>query len=42
MVTKAKTGGGRRGSIDLEQRVFERYLSTAISTDNEEVEKSTS
>ncbi|KAL6150296.1 P-type ATPase [Exserohilum turcicum] len=39
---EAKTGGGRRGSIDLEQRVFERYLSTAISTDNEEVEKSTS
>lgn len=31
----AKNGGGRRGSIDLEQRVFERYLSTAISTDGD-------
>ncbi|KAF2011992.1 sodium P-type ATPase-like protein [Aaosphaeria arxii CBS 175.79] len=28
--------GIRRGSIDLEQRVFERYLSTAVSTDEEE------
>jgi P-type Na+/K+ transporter len=26
---------GRRGSIDLEARVFERYLSTAISTDDD-------
>ncbi|KAF1919362.1 hypothetical protein BDU57DRAFT_491645 [Ampelomyces quisqualis] len=32
---EAKNGGGRRGSIDLEQRVFERYLSTAISTDGD-------
>lgn len=31
--------GGRRGSVDLEQRVFERYLSTAISTDGESDEK---
>lgn len=36
---EAKNGGGRRGSIDLEQRVFERYLSTAISTDGESDEK---
>ncbi|CAA9959222.1 hypothetical protein CFE70_002732 [Pyrenophora teres f. teres 0-1] len=36
---EAKTGGGRRGSIDLESRVFERYLSTAISTDGEDAEK---
>ncbi|KAI2482274.1 Sodium transport ATPase 5, partial [Pyrenophora tritici-repentis] len=36
---EAKNGGGRRGSIDLESRVFERYLSTAISTDGEEAEK---
>jgi Na+-exporting ATPase len=35
----AKNGGGRRGSVDLEQRVFERYLSTAISTDGESDEK---
>jgi Na+-exporting ATPase len=34
--SEAKNGGGRRGSIDLEQRVFERYLSTAISTDDGE------
>jgi len=27
--------GARRGSVDLEQRVFERYLSAAISTDDE-------
>ncbi|ORY15986.1 sodium P-type ATPase-like protein [Clohesyomyces aquaticus] len=26
---------GRRGSVDLEKRVFERYISTAISTDDE-------
>ncbi len=31
--------GVRRGSIDLEQRVFERYLSTAISTDGKTDEK---
>jgi len=31
--------GVRRGSIDLEQRVFERYLSTAISTDDDMGEK---
>jgi len=37
-----KNGVGRRGSIDLEQRVFERYLSTAISTDGESDEKKTS
>ncbi|EAT82901.2 hypothetical protein SNOG_09636 [Parastagonospora nodorum SN15] len=36
---EAKMGGGRRGSVDLEQRVFERYLSTAISTDGESDEK---
>jgi Na+-exporting ATPase len=30
-----KQSGARRGSIDLESRVFERYLSTAISTDEE-------
>ncbi|KAH8726453.1 hypothetical protein GQ44DRAFT_758739 [Phaeosphaeriaceae sp. PMI808] len=35
----AKAGTGRRGSVDLEQRVFERYLSTAISTDGESDEK---
>lgn len=29
--------GDRRGSVDLEKRVFERYLSTAISTDDEKV-----
>lgn len=29
--------GVRRGSIDLEKRVFERYLSTAVSTDDEKV-----
>ncbi|KAF2123411.1 potassium/sodium eff [Dothidotthia symphoricarpi CBS 119687] len=34
-----KTGGGRRGSIDLESRVFERYLSTAISSDGDHDEK---
>lgn len=27
--------GVRRGSIDLEKRVFERYLSTAVSSDDE-------
>ncbi|KAF2878060.1 sodium P-type ATPase-like protein [Massariosphaeria phaeospora] len=27
--------GVRRGSVDVEQRVFERYLSTAVSTDDE-------
>jgi potassium/sodium efflux P-type ATPase len=32
-----KQAGIRRGSIDLEKRVFERYLSTAISTDDEKV-----
>jgi Na+-exporting ATPase len=32
---KDKQSGARRGSIDLESRVFERYLSTAISTDDE-------
>jgi Na+-exporting ATPase len=37
--SEAKKGGGRRGSVDLEQRVFERYLSTAISTDGESDEK---
>ena len=31
--------GLRRGSIDLEQRVFERYLSTAVSTDGDMDEK---
>lgn len=30
---------GRRGSVDLEARVFERYLSTAISTDDNEEKK---
>jgi Na+-exporting ATPase len=34
---KEGKNGGRRGSVDLEQRVFERYLSTAISTDDEKV-----
>lgn len=34
-----KNGGGRRGSIDLESRVFERYLSTAISSDGDNEEK---
>jgi Na+-exporting ATPase len=34
---EGKTGGGRRGSVDIEGRVFERYLSTAISTDDEKV-----
>lgn len=29
--------GMRRGSVDLEKRTFERYLSTAISTDEEKV-----
>lgn len=29
--------GIRRGSVDLEKRTFERYLSTAISTDDEKV-----
>jgi Na+-exporting ATPase len=29
------TGGDRKGLVDLEQRVFERYLSTAVSTDDE-------
>jgi Na+-exporting ATPase len=38
----AKAGVGRRGSVDLEQRVFERYLSTAISTDCEGDEKARS
>ncbi|EMD93005.1 hypothetical protein COCC4DRAFT_196836 [Bipolaris maydis ATCC 48331] len=38
----AKNGGGRRGSIDLEQRVFERYLSTAISTDEDAADKKSS
>ena len=31
--------GGRRGSVDLEARVFERYLSTAISTDEDNEKK---
>ncbi|KAH7075122.1 hypothetical protein FB567DRAFT_183901 [Paraphoma chrysanthemicola] len=35
----AKLGIARRGSVDLEERVFERYLSTAISTDGESDEK---
>jgi len=39
---ETKNGGGRRGSIDLESRVFERYLSTAISTDGEDAEKKSS
>ncbi|KAF2640140.1 sodium P-type ATPase-like protein [Massarina eburnea CBS 473.64] len=34
---KDSKSGTRRGSIDLEKRVFERYLSTAISTDDEKV-----
>lgn len=34
---EAKAGGERRGSVDIEKRVFERYLSTAISTDDEKV-----
>lgn len=34
-----KLGVARRGSVDLEERVFERYLSTAISTDGESNEK---
>ncbi|RII21309.1 hypothetical protein CUC08_Gglean000471 [Alternaria sp. MG1] len=38
----AKRGVARRGSVDLEQRVFERYLSTAISTDGEDGEKKSS
>ncbi|KAL1593912.1 P-type ATPase [Paraconiothyrium brasiliense] len=29
--------GMRRGSVDLEKRTFERYLSTAISTDDEKL-----
>ncbi|KAK3207740.1 hypothetical protein GRF29_96g225153 [Pseudopithomyces chartarum] len=29
--------GLRRGSVDLEKRTFERYLSTAISTDDEKM-----
>ncbi|KAF2730131.1 potassium/sodium eff [Polyplosphaeria fusca] len=32
-----KQTGARRGSVDLEKRVFERYLSTAVSTDDEKV-----
>jgi Na+-exporting ATPase len=32
---KKDPAGGRRGSVDLEARVFERYLSTAISTDDD-------
>ena len=33
-----KKQGVRRGSVDLEKRVFERYLSTAVSnSDNEKV-----
>ena len=32
---KNDPSGGRRGSVDLEARVFERYLSTAISTDDD-------
>ncbi|KAF2268854.1 potassium/sodium eff [Lojkania enalia] len=32
----AKKGTGRRGSIDLEQRVFSRYMSTGVSSDDEE------
>ncbi|KAF2676819.1 sodium P-type ATPase-like protein [Lentithecium fluviatile CBS 122367] len=32
-----KKMGVRRGSVDLEKRVFERYLSTAVSTDDEKV-----
>jgi len=31
-----KKMGVRRGSVDFESRVFERYLSQAVSTDNEE------
>lgn len=31
--------GIRRGSIDVEQRAFERYLSTAVSTDDDMKEK---
>lgn len=34
--TDAKKGI-RRGSIDLEKRTFERYLSTAVSTDDEKL-----
>jgi len=34
---QGKKSGERRGSIDLESRVFERYLSTAISTDDEKI-----
>jgi Na+-exporting ATPase len=33
--TNDQKNGARRGSIDLEARVFERYLSTAISTDDD-------
>ena len=29
--------GERRGSLDLEKRTFERYLSTAVSTDDEKI-----
>lgn len=36
---REEQAGARRGSVDLEQRVFERYLSTAISTDCEKDEK---
>lgn len=36
---KKDANSGRRGSIDLEARVFERYLSTAISTDEDSSEK---
>ncbi|KAF1979540.1 potassium/sodium eff [Bimuria novae-zelandiae CBS 107.79] len=32
---KDRKRGIRRGSVDIEQRTFERYLSTAISTDDE-------
>jgi Na+-exporting ATPase len=35
----AKMGIGRRGSVDLEQRVFERYLSTAVNTEGDSKEK---
>ncbi|KAF3050909.1 Na+ ATPase [Didymella keratinophila] len=36
---KKDPAGGRRGSVDLEARVFERYLSTAISTDDDNEKK---
>lgn len=36
---KNDPNSGRRGSVDLEARVFERYLSTAISTDDDNEKK---